>query len=123
MASPQKSGAVSRRSPERGEIIEGILGSYHATRSWRLFRSGYDVAKTGWLRRFAEDITKEPASLEPWNTLIEKCDTSFMIEHLYVLTFPGKLPGEKRTGANRTFKIQIKKIDRRYDILEDDILG
>ena len=53
----------------------------------------------------------------------KKCNTSFIIEHLYLLTLPGTFAREKRTGANKAFKTQIKKISQRYDKLRDDILG
>ena len=113
----------SRRGLKREEIVQGILASYHCTRDWRRYRGGYDLAKTGWLRRFAEEITKDAASLDPWNTLKEKCDASFMIEHLYIMTLPEKTARKKKATTNRAFKAQIEKMLPRYDKLQDDIIG
>jgi len=123
VASARKISTGSRRGPEKDEIIESILGSYHHTiPNGRRYAMLYgDLAKTGWLKRFAEEIAEEGKGRLAWDGINEKCNTSFIIELLYVLTFPEKLPGEKRTGVKKAFEAQIKKISGRYDKLRRDI--
>jgi len=102
VASAQTTNAGSRRCPKRDEIVKSILGSYRGTRRPVPFATIWgDLAKTDWLKRFAEGIAEDHyvGSLQAWNTLEEKCDTSMIIEHLYLLTFPGKCMQEKRIDA------------------------
>jgi hypothetical protein len=125
MASGQKTNTgPRRRPPTRDEIIKGVLDSYHPARGPVPFATLWgDLVKTGWLKRFAQEIAEYKYRIEAWNMMNKECNTSFIIEHLYLLTIPGKFAERKRTGANKAFKTQIKKISQKYDKLRDDIFS
>jgi hypothetical protein len=85
---------------------------------------GYDLAKTDWLRRFAERVADNHyESLEAWSTFGKNCDTSLIIELLYLLTFRGKCRVLEDQNAYHTFIGEIEKLISRYTKLRDDILA
>ena len=123
MASARKTHTGSRRGPNRDEIIKGILGSYHATLGCSPPLAYYwyecDLAKTGWLKKFAEEIADDNRSLEAWNTLKEKFNPSWIIELLYMLTVRGNHWPEQ--DSRRAFAAEIEKTISKYDKLLEDI--
>jgi hypothetical protein len=124
VASARKTNTRSEDVPTKDKIVKAILGSYRPTRGSRLFAEVWgDMTKTGWLNSFAEAIAGDNRRWKAWKTIKKKCNTSFVMEHLYVVTFPGKHPGEKRTSANKAFKTQVNKIIRGYDKLRVEIFA
>jgi hypothetical protein len=123
VSSAGKTSTSSRRGPEKDEIIKSILGSYHPTRYPVAFTAVWgDLAKTGWLRKFADEITKDRSGrVEAWNIIKEKCNTTSIIQNLYVLTLPRKSEPNKRGQLNRDFKTRIKTIIERCGKLQGDI--
>jgi hypothetical protein len=124
VATEQKKNAGSRRGPTRDKLIKDILDSYHVTdgcpppaKHW----GGYDLAKTEWLKRFAEEITIDDKRLEAWGMLKGKCDTSFLIELLYLMTVRAKVWKEKSQEVHRALAIEIDKVISRYDKLGESI--
>ncbi len=124
MASTRKSGS----GPEIDEIAKGILDSYHPTEEgcpplashW----GGYDLAKTDWLKMFAEKISDNAhRSLEAWRALEKKCDTSWIIELLYVLTCRGKCGVELDQDAYHATKAELEKLIAAYGKLRDKIVA
>jgi hypothetical protein len=115
----------TRRSPKKVELIKGILDSYHATdgcpplaQHW----GGHDLAKTVWLKNFAEEIANNnDGSLEAWNALKKKCDTSFIIELLYLMTIPGKYMIEKKQDSDHVLAKKIERILPKYGELLEEI--
>lgn len=127
-ASTCKNENGSRRGPWKDEIIKSILDSYHVTDGCPPLAThwgGHDLAKTDWLRRFAREIADDEnkKGLEAWNTLKEKCDTSRIIELLYLLTLRGEYRAEEDQDAHRAFMTEIERIIARYNKLRDDIYG
>jgi hypothetical protein len=115
--------STGRRGLPKEKIIQGIIDSFHSTVLWRLPGVASLVTKSGWLRRFAEDVAKDTASLEPWNMLKKNCPAPFLIEHLYMYTVPGKTAQQKKAGSYKAFNAQIEKMIRRYNNLQDDVLS
>jgi hypothetical protein len=115
----------TRRSPKKDELIKGILDSYHVTvgcpplaQHW----GGHDLAKTDWLKRFAKEIAdNNNRSLEAWNTLKKKCDTSFIIELLYLMTIRGRYRAEESQDSDHLLATEIEKILPKYGKLLEDI--
>jgi hypothetical protein len=126
-ASALKGDPDSSRRPRREALIKDILDSYHVTdgcpplaQHW----GGHDLAKTAWLKGFAERIADNLyESLKVWRTLKEKCDTSWIIELLYLLTFRGKVRAVQDQDAYHALVAEIEKIISRYDKLRDDIVA
>lgn len=126
-ASALKSDPDSSRRPRREALIKDILDNYHVTdgcpplaQHW----GGHDLAKTAWLKGFAERIADNHyESLKAWRTLDKKCDTSWIIELLYLLTFRGKVRADQDQDAYHALITEIKKIISRYDELRDDIVA
>jgi hypothetical protein len=126
-ASAIKSDTDSSRRPRREELIKDILDSYHVTdgcpplaQHW----GGHDLAKTAWLKGFAERIADNHyESLKAWRTVKEKCDTSWIIELLYLLTFRGKARTDQDQDAYHALIAEIENIISKYDKLRDDIVA
>ena len=126
MASTRNSETGSRRGPKKDELIKGILDSYHVTddccpplaQQW----GGHDLAKTDWLKKFAEEIAdNNNRSLEAWNILKKKCDTSFIIELLYLMTIPGRCRAEESRDSDHVLAAEIEGILPKYGKLLEDI--
>ena len=124
MASTRKSG----NGPEIDDIAKGILDSYHPTDEgcpplashW----GGYDLAKSDWLKMFADKIAVNTyRSLEAWRALEKKCDTSWIIELLYLLTFRGKCRVELNQDAYHATIAELEKLIVAYGKLRDHIVA
>ena len=123
MASTRKSGS----GPKIDEIAKGILDSYRHTdegcpplaSQW----GGYDLAKSDWLKMFADKIAVNAyRSLEAWRALEKKCDTSWIIELLYLLTFRGKCRVELDQDAYHAVSVELGKLIAAYKKLGDDLV-
>jgi len=127
MASTRKSDTGPRRGHERDEISKGILDSYHTTEGCPPLTShwgGYDLAKTDWLKMFAEEIAgNHYKSLNAWRTLEKKCDTSWIIELLYLLTLRGKCLADQNQDVYHALIAEVEKIIAKYEKLRDDIVA
>jgi hypothetical protein len=127
MASTKKNNSGPRRSPEIDEIARGILDSYHPTEGCPPLAShwgGYDLAKTDWLRMFAEQIAVNAyRSLDAWRALAKKCDTSWIIELLYLLTFRGKSLVDLDQDTDHAISAELEKRISAYTQLGDDLVA
>jgi hypothetical protein len=73
---------------------------------------------------FAEQIAVNTyMSLEAWRALAERCDTSWIIELLYLLTFRGKALVDVDQDADRAISAELTKIVAAYEKLERDIVA
>jgi hypothetical protein len=98
MAPRKKSHVGSRRGltkEEQEKIANQIIEGYRTTDGCpplNVHWGGRDLRETDWLKRFATKIADDQTKvLKAWNTIKEKCDTSFMIELLYLCTVRGKV--------------------------------
>src|ERR1039458_1816994 len=128
MATAKKSNMGSRRGltkEEKEKIAKQIVEGYQATDGCPPLSShwgGYDLGKTDWLKRFAEEIADDQnKSLEAWNTLKEKGDTSCIIELLYLLTIRGRVRQDETQDAYHALIAEIDKIIPLYDKLLEDV--
>ena len=128
MARVKKSRGASRRGltkDERARFAKQIIDGYHVSDGCPPLSShwgGFDLRETDWLKRFAEQVSDdENHSFEAWNTVKEKCDTSFIIELLYLLTLRGKHGVERNRDAYHALLREIEKVIAKYDKLQDDI--
>lgn len=125
MESNRNSYTGSRRRPKKDEFIKGILDSYHVTdgcpplaQHW----GGHDLAKTDWLKRFTEEIAdNNNRSFEAWNAVKKKCDASFIIELLYLMTIPGRCRAEESRDSDHALAAEIERIHLKYSKLLEDI--
>src|SRR6266480_6311324 len=130
MATSKQGHMGSRRGltkEEKEKIAKQIVGGYRVTDGCPPLSThwgGHDLGKTDWLRKFAEEIADDQnKSLEAWNTVKEKCDTSFVIELLYLLTLRGRVTQDEHQDAYHALIAEIEKIIPRYDKLLEDVLS
>jgi len=126
MATAKKSMPAPRRGPNKEEIVRQIVNGYRATEGCPPLSTqwgGYDLSKTAWLRKFAEEIVNESKTLEGWNAVKEKCNSSFIIELLYLLTLRGKVTVDESQDAYHALVAEIEKIVPRYDRLLKDVIS
>lgn len=126
MTPTQNGNTGSRRGPSETTIIQSIVESYRPTDGCPPLSThwgGHDLAKTEWLKRFAQEIAREDNknNVDAWNTLKDKCDTSFIIELLYLLTYRGTCRADEDKDAYRLFITEVEKIIPKYDRLGDEI--
>lgn len=116
---------VSRRGPSKAEIAKTILKAYRPSDGCPPLKThwgGYDLATTTWLKTFAERIADDERRRNAWNKLKDKCDTSQIIELLYLFTLPDNTRAEENRDAYHllTQKLLTQKLAR-YDKLRDEI--
>jgi hypothetical protein len=105
-------------------MAKQFVAGYHATDGCPPLSThwgGYDLGKTDWLKKFAEEITDDQnKSLEAWNTVKEKCDTSFVIE---LLTLRGRVRQDENQDAYHALVTEIETTISSYDKLLEDVLS
>jgi len=129
MSTSKKNHIGSRRGlskENREKVAREIVDSYHATIGCPPLSThwgGHDLGKTDWLKKFAEEVVDDQSkSLEAWNTVKEKCDTSFIIELLYLLTLRERVTLDRHQDAYHALVAEIEKVTPRYDKLLEDVL-
>jgi hypothetical protein len=114
------------RDPGRQDTIKGVLDSYHATDGCPPLAThwgAYDLAKTDWLLRFAEEIADDNNhALRAWDTIKEKCDTSYIIELLYLLTIRAPVTADKSQIAHHHFTSRINRLISNCEKLQNDMM-
>ena len=74
-----------------------------------------------WLRRFAETVAGDTKNAAVWEQLAERCDTSYLIDLLYLFTYRGKVLVDKHTSAHNLLRDRLKKLVRLYEKLNGEL--
>lgn len=74
-----------------------------------------------WLRRFAETVAGDTKNAAVWEQLAERCDTSYLIDLLYLFTYRGKVLVDKSTSAHHLLNDRLKKLVRLYEKLNGEL--
>jgi hypothetical protein len=74
-----------------------------------------------WLRRFAETVAGDTKNATVWEQLAERCDTSYLIDLLYLFTYRGKVLVDKHTSAHHLLRDRLKKLVRLYEKLNGEL--
>lgn len=116
--------ALSKESKEK--LAREIVEKYHASDGCPPLSThwgGYDLSKTDWLKRFAEEVADDQSkSSEAWNTVKEKCDTAFIIDLLYLLTLRKTVTVDRDQDAYHALVTEIERVVSRYDNLLEEVL-
>lgn len=126
----RKRSTISTRGLTRDKqqaLVRQIIESYQATDGCPPLSAhwgGYDLGQTDWLKRFAEKIAaNQNRRLEAWTTVTEKCDTSMVLELLYLSAFRKDATVDKSKDAYHALLREIDKLMPRYDKLLNDLLA
>ena len=113
MAGGRAGRTVPRSCPSKKAFAESILKDYRPSDGCPPLRThwgGHDLAATEWLKTFADQIADDESRRNAWNKLKDKCDTSYIIELLYLFTLADDPKARaSKTRAKRDPKTTVKK--------------
>lgn len=129
MAPKKKSHVGSRRGltkVEQEKIANQIIEGYRAADGCPPLSThwgGHDLRTTDWLKRFAAKIADDQTKVfKAWNTIKEKCDTSSIIELLYLCTIRSKVYVDESQDQYHALIAEVERMIPKYDKLLDEII-
>lgn len=120
MARLQRSDRGARKPHMAIDIVEKYRPS-DGCPPLRAHSSGTTAARDSWLRRFAKEVGSSEACTLAWEQVENKCDTSFLIDLLYLFTYRGEVRVDEDVRAYRVLRAKLKKLSRIYNKLDDEL--
>ncbi|WP_109488517.1 hypothetical protein [Occallatibacter savannae] len=118
----------ARIGPKSGsqeeQIRTSILDSYKPSDGCPPLKDhwgGYSLAAIPWLPAFAEQVAGDKNRRDAWKSLTERCDSSYLIDLVYVFTRKsGVLADDDQEDAS-AIKEALDHVLKRYEDLEKEI--
>jgi hypothetical protein len=72
-----------------------------------------------WLVKFAQAVDGNKARKDAWQELKSKCDVVFVLQHLYLFTYPGKTTSDVLQDACRFLKDELDKLLPKFSAVSE----
>jgi hypothetical protein len=107
----------SGRAKTRLDAARSIVDDYRPTEGCPPLSThsrASTAARGAWLRRFAKAVGEDHAISAAWSELETRCDTSFLIDLLYLFTDRGQVLVDENARAHHLVKSRINQLSRAY---------
>lgn len=110
---------ISRKT-NRANLADKIVRNYRPSdgcpplqKHW----GGFPLTGSPWLKSFADAVAHRPSCAGTWDALSAKCDTSWLIDLLYVFTIRAEVDTEKHQESSKLYKKKLDELVPMYDKL------
>ena len=107
----------SGRAKTRHDAAKSIVDDYRPTEGCPPLstHSRASTATRGaWLRRFAKSVAEDHAISAVWAKLGNRCDTSFLIDLLFLFTYRGQVLVDENASTHHSVKSRLNQLSRAY---------